>query len=392
MEPLSAAGSIAGLVSIGDVVLRKLYHYVDDARNAEKQVESLQNEVAALNGVLHSLYSVAQELEAGSTFTYSIRLDHVSSCLGTLHKLEDELNKNGFSDKRKVQKMMRKLTWPFKAINIKKFIEEIHRHRDNLGFALSADSMTGFLKCLSIQADISKQIIDIETRLRNKEDVETRITLDKKEQEILDHFLPVNPQPNFRTSVKLRYPTTGFWLKDHEAFSKWMDGSSTNLWLSGIPGAGKTVLSGLVIEECLARTKPERAVAFFYCDYNNSQSQIIANILSALVSQIARQNKESFRLLNAFHDQIHPQNQLKRDPEVDELVELFHKMSSIFEDVRIIVDGLDECGDKSRPVSRVLKSLATDDGSKILPILILLLPIVWNTNLKIEPQAPRLLC
>jgi hypothetical protein len=74
MDPLSVVGSIAGIISLADVVFRKLFHYVQDIKNAEKEARDLKNEVAALSGVLHNLQLVARDLEA----------DHASSYVRTL--------------------------------------------------------------------------------------------------------------------------------------------------------------------------------------------------------------------------------------------------------------------------------------------------------------------
>jgi hypothetical protein len=62
-DPLSVAGSLAGLASLGDVVFTKLYHYVKSVKGAEKEVLSLKKEVEILNGILHNLVLVAQDLE-----------------------------------------------------------------------------------------------------------------------------------------------------------------------------------------------------------------------------------------------------------------------------------------------------------------------------------------
>jgi hypothetical protein len=57
-DPLSVAGSIAGLVSL-------VYHYVKTVKKAEKEVVDLRNEVIALTGILHNLEIVALDLEQG---------------------------------------------------------------------------------------------------------------------------------------------------------------------------------------------------------------------------------------------------------------------------------------------------------------------------------------
>jgi hypothetical protein len=64
-DPLSVAGSIGGLVSLGDAVFRGIYHYIKTVKKAEKEVVDLRNEVIALTGILHNLEIVALDLEQG---------------------------------------------------------------------------------------------------------------------------------------------------------------------------------------------------------------------------------------------------------------------------------------------------------------------------------------
>jgi hypothetical protein len=357
MDPLSVAGSVAGLISLADTVFRKLFRYVKDVKNAEKDAQDLKSEVAALSGVLHNLHVVAQDLEADQVSTYSTRTGHVNSCLATLYKLDEILDKIGVSDRGKLRNTIHKLSWPFKSVNTKQFIEDIRQHRNNINLALSADCMTALLKCLSTQDELLKRVDDIDTRRLDKERIETRITMDLERQRILDYFLFVNPHENFKTSLKLRYPTTGFWLTENEIFSAWLRGTTSHLWLSGIPGAGKTVLSSLIIQECMNWASTERAVAFFYCDYKSLDSQNSVNILASIASQLARQNENSFQILKKYHTALHPQNQLKQSPELEQLIQLLRSMSSTFEDVRIVVDGLDECGSSTVEVLEALKSV-----------------------------------
>jgi hypothetical protein len=357
MDPLSVAGSVAGLVSLADTVFRKLFHYVKDVKNAEKDVQELKSEVAALSGVLHNLHVVAQDLEADHVSQYSTRAGHVNSCLATLYRLDENLTRIGLSDKGKLRNTIHKLSWPFKSVNIKQFIEDIHRHRNHLNFALSADSMTALVKCLSTQDELLKRVNTIDIRLLDREHIETRITIDKERRGILDHFLFVDPYENFKTSLRLRYPTTGFWLTENDTYLRWLRDSSTQLWLSGIPGAGKTVLSSLIIQDCMNRATTERAVSFFYCDYKSPNSQNTVNILSSIASQLARQNEDSFRFLKSYHTTLHPEHQLKQSPEKEQLIRLLRCMSSTFEDVRIVVDGVDECGSSTVEVLEAFKSV-----------------------------------
>ncbi|CAN9442142.1 unnamed protein product [Alternaria alternata] len=313
MDPLSVAGSIAGLISLSDTIFRKLYHYVKDVKNAEKEVQDLKNEVAALNGVLHNLHLIAQDLETSSLQDISIRPDHINSCLATLYQLDEKMNKAAIFDKGKIRATVHKLSWPFKSVNAKKFLEDIRSHRNYLNFALSADTMAALLQCLSKQDQLLSNVVGLETRLRDKQNIDTKIVVNAERRKILDNFLSVNPEDSFRTNTRIRHATTGFWLTRTDEFTKWMQGSNLHLWLSGIPGAGKTILSSLIIQQCLKQAADDRA--------------------------------------------------LRRSPEVQELIELLRNMSKLFEDVRLIVDGIDECNENAGEVARQLRSLGNDHAA-----------------------------
>jgi hypothetical protein len=360
MDPLSVAGSISGLISLSDTIFRKLYHYVKDVKSAEKEVKTLKNEVAALSGVLHNLQLIAQDLETSELQNNSIRLDHIDACLNTLYKLKDNIEKAGIFDKGKIRSTVHKLSWPFKAVDTKKFVDDIRGHRDHLNFALSVDTMAALLQCLSKQDQLLSGVAGLETRLRDKQNIDTKIVVNAERQKILDNFLSVNPEDSFRTNTRIRHTTTGFWLTKNDEFTTWMQGSNLHLWLSGIPGAGKTILSSLIIQQCLNQATDDRAVAFFYCDYKNIRSQDVVQILSSLTSQLARQHESCFQLLKDYDNELRPQHQLRRSPEVEELIDLLRKMSNYFEDVRLIVDGLDECNEQAGEVARKLKSLGSD--------------------------------
>ncbi|KAG9185957.1 hypothetical protein G6011_02513 [Alternaria panax] len=371
MDPLSIAGSVSGLISLSDAVYRRLYHYVKDVRNAEKEVKDLKDEVGALSGVLHNLDLIAQDLENRSLRSHSIGQapGHIKTCISTLKKLLEKLNKVIVLDKGKFRAAMDKLKWPFKAGELKQFIEDIRGHRDNLSFALSADTMEVLLQCLSKQDDLLSGIASIENSLRNKEEIETKIVLDKERQEILDRFLSVNPQESFRMNIRIRHTTTGLWLTETDEFIEWMNGSDLHLWLTGIPGAGKTILSSLIIQQCMNQATNERAVAFFYCDYKSSSSQDLIRILSSLASQLSRQHENCFELLKAYDSRLRPEKQPQRSPEVEELISLLKEMSDVFEDVRLIVDGLDECNEHAGRVADTLRLLG--DGHATISMCLL---------------------
>jgi Cdc6-like AAA superfamily ATPase len=134
---------------------------------------------------------------------------------------------------------------------------------------------------------------------------------------------------------------------------------NSRLWLHGIPGAGKTILASLVIEEALKNADKEHAVAFFYCDYKNVASQRPVNILGSIASQIARQDEQCLHTLEDYYRSCNPQGSLQRSPKADDLRDLILHMATFFKDISIIVDGLDECGKTTVAAVELLDSFSS---------------------------------
>ncbi|KAH7123881.1 hypothetical protein B0J11DRAFT_324253 [Dendryphion nanum] len=368
-EALSVAGSIAGLISIGDVVFRRLYQFAKSAAGAEKEVVALKNEVASLTGVLHNLHVIAQELEDDSTIHNAIRIDHVKSCLATLYKIKSLLAKVDFPKDKTISRAIQKVKWPIKASETKTLSLEVHKHREVLSLALSADSMAVLLQSLSSQKDIVKHLDRIDKMLQKGERNELCISLDSERKSILRAFFTVEPRHYLETVLDLRHPTTGFWLEQHDTFQTWLHVAGSKLWLTGIPGAGKTVFSGLIIQECFAVMGPDTAVAYFYCDYKNKLSQDIVNIFSAISGQIAMKHEPSFLLLKQFYESLHLRDHMERKPKAAELIKLIHEMATGLDDVRIIIDGLDECGDQTRQAAGCIQELVSSQANISLVLL-----------------------
>ncbi|KAK9412874.1 hypothetical protein SUNI508_12287 [Seiridium unicorne] len=169
-----------------------------------------------------------------------------------------------------------------------------------------------------------------------------RVHLSTQQKVVRDFFMKVNPNEYFNMSLRLRYPSTGLWIRHSAAYQRWLDVPHSHLWLSGIAGAGKSVLAGTIIEDALQRSGEKIAVAFFYCDYRNEQSQRPLGILGAIAVQIALQSGEAFDILQEYYEKLHPSQGLEKQPEVEGLQDTLRKMVQSLERALIVVDGIDE--------------------------------------------------
>ncbi|KAK8067373.1 hypothetical protein PG997_014120 [Apiospora hydei] len=267
-DPLSIAASIAGVVTLADLVFGRLYKYVKTARDAPNEVKELAAMVNDLGGLLNSLARLARALQ-GETFDVSLRMQHADTCSFILSKLDKifqkadkDLEKSGQLDK-----FQRKLKWPFSTSQIKEYVSELSIHKESMSLALSADSMNGLLQCLSFERKILDTTEEIRLDVKETRKITTLIEESSERTKVLESFLKHNPQESYEMSLSLRHPRTGFWLLRLPAFQTWLENPGSKLWLSGITGAGKTVLAASIIEAALARSNENVAVAFYFCDY-----------------------------------------------------------------------------------------------------------------------------
>ncbi|KAI3394860.1 hypothetical protein diail_2147 [Diaporthe ilicicola] len=366
-DPLSLAASLAGLVSLADSVFRHVYRYVRGVSAAKEEISNIAQELQSLTGVLRSIQALAEGLEEdGNTYDPAIRVHHVYHCEQTLNKIHDRM-------KRAVQKVeksrsrdgiMQQLKWPFSKSETLEVLEELERHKSTMNLGIGTDSMHKMQMLLSKQKETD--VVVSETR-QVVHELRTEILVDAKKRRVLEFFMDtakVNPQTSLDTNIKIRHPMTGLWLTESPVFIQWLDTPGSNIWLSGIPGGGKTVLAGAVTQETLthASQSPELGAAFFFCDYKNEETLKSTNIIGALASQLARQKDKAFDLLQEYYDDLHPVDSLPKKADSDDLRALVGKMCELFNQVSVVIDGVDECGDGMDEVAEMLSDLASNSS------------------------------
>ncbi|TDZ40656.1 hypothetical protein C8035_v005494 [Colletotrichum spinosum] len=123
-------------------------------------------------------------------------------------------------------------------------------------------------------------------------------------------------------------------------FQHWLSKSDSKLWLKGIPGAGKTVLAASIIEAALERSTESTPTAFFFCDYKDTRTQVVENILGALAYQLAIQKEDAFKMLERYYEELNPGNGLPKQSSRKGLEKLLGKMLKIYDHAYLIVDVL----------------------------------------------------
>ncbi|KAL0767985.1 hypothetical protein CaCOL14_008960 [Colletotrichum acutatum] len=354
-DPLSIAASIAGLLSLADIVFLRLSKYIRSAKNAEKEISDLREEVNLVGGTINMLSRLATALEAEDESPIeSFRMHHIDGCAAILSEIVNKTKK--YEDKSGGK--LKRLIWPYTSSKTKEMLADLSRHKENMNLALSATSLETLLRYLAKEEERDRTTAQIRADVQKIKKIAVRIQEDIERRRILQFFLEYNPQSNYDMSVKLRHPRTGLWLERHSSFQQWLRNQGSRLWLSGIPGAGKTVLAGLIIGHALARSSDTVAVGFFFCDYKNEATQSPVSILGGLANQLARQSEEACSMLEEYYSELHPERGLPRPANSEDLERIIIRMSQVFEHTYLVVDGLDECGDHAEEIVEALCSIA----------------------------------
>ncbi|CAI7574998.1 unnamed protein product [Penicillium glandicola] len=138
-------------------------------------------------------------------------------------------------------------------------------------------------------------------------------------------------------------PQAGAWLLRHDHFYSWKERNTNHiLWVNGIPGAGKTVLASIIIEDCLKMQS--KCTIWFYFKTGDVQRNSFLSFACSVISQLLEKNTD---LLPYIHAEMCRKGKrtLSSESLAKELLELMMRNSG---EVCIIVDGLDECSKVER--------------------------------------------
>lgn len=359
MDPLSVAGSIAGLVTLADALFRGVFKFCRTVSEASKEIKNLANQLQSFAGVLHSLELLATALEQDGTRT-TLQMAHISDATKLLEEIKARLSiQMSKMESSNIGSVHQSLKWPFTKTRTTELCQKLAQQQQVMGLALQAESLSHLVKLLGNDKEIKKELASIQIGVENLQML-TRVEVNAERGRILDFFLKVNPQANLDMARKLRHPGTGTWLTESPRFQQWIETAGSKMWLSGIPGAGKTVLAGAVIQMALEKGKnsPKVGIAFFFCDYKDEKATLLPNILGAMASQLARQNDKAFDEVQKLYESLHPPNGLTKDPESDALQDCLEEIFKCFDQVILVVDGLDECGDNTVEVTEALATIA----------------------------------
>ncbi|KAK6349927.1 hypothetical protein TWF696_006186 [Orbilia brochopaga] len=169
-----------------------------------------------------------------------------------------------------------------------------------------------------------------------------RSKLDGKEDiEILNWLTPIDYGPRQSDYLRRRQPGTGEWLLASNEYNTWLEHKHV-LFCPGIPGAGKTILTSIVIDNLTTRFSSDLTVgiAYVYCNFKRSYEQKFDDLLKSLLKQLAEQCQHS---LPSSVKELHNKHRPRRtQPSYEEIVQAIRSVIKTYSRVFVIIDAVDE--------------------------------------------------
>ncbi|KAL4789263.1 ankyrin [Aspergillus venezuelensis] len=164
-----------------------------------------------------------------------------------------------------------------------------------------------------------------------------------EELEALDWLTPINYGPRQSHFLRARQPGTSQWLIESVKYRDWRKADKKTLLCSGIPGAGKTILTAVVIDDLTAQctSKHNLGLAYIYCDFLRKNDQNVENLLASILKQLSHFRSPLPTGVKELYEQ-HQDRQTR--PSLKELVRGLQHVVPLYAKVFVVIDALDECG------------------------------------------------
>jgi hypothetical protein len=187
-------------------------------------------------------------------------------------------------------------------------------------------------------ADVQERIIDmsrgVNTLLRRQHNQE--------HEQILKWLTPIDYAPQQTDYIRRRQPGTGYWLLDSAEYQTWLKVGKQSLFCPGIPGAGKTILTSIVVNDLCKRYRNNATVgiAYVYCNFQQKDDQKAQGLLASLLKQLSQEQPSLPESVKALYDHC---KEKRIEPSLDEISRSLQSVAAMYSRVFIIVDALDEC-------------------------------------------------
>ena len=340
MDPLSLSVTLIALLQATTSVVK----YIRDIKDGKEEREVLITEMSRLLQLLDKLKKELDEAEEEDPWFESyMTLTGPNNTFEKLQQLVSKLDKE-LQPQSQFRRLGQKFSWPLSKSRVKETLESIGRYSADIEHVLSRGHF-----------DLSKATYsDVRTLGERVGEREAQETFDA----VVSWLSPLRSEAR-QSELVCSAVAAGKWLFESSEFQGWIEGQCRTLMCSGAPGAGKTMLSSLVIDH-LQRTLDvsKTPILYLYLTHKESREQSLTNLIGSLLKQLVQHKGQP--VSKTVQDIYMDGKKKEMGPTVEKIYGLFKEELTASSKVYIIVDALDESAEDTRKdlIDHLLKTSA----------------------------------
>ncbi|KAI9654070.1 MAG: hypothetical protein M1821_006781 [Bathelium mastoideum] len=390
-------GLISSIAQLADSS-HKVVVFIDSLKNASKDQKELFGELKVFLPILYSLLDKTHDQR-------SQNLDQ--EWLDAMRKLKpalDELvltlgrmtNQLPVQSGSKLKTFTGNVGWVLTQEKYKKVLSRIERIKSTILVALNQSTSDLLLAIKKEMAGIQEETVLIK-HVATKLDITARaleeLGSDRNSNTRLE-TLDWLPHLNFvniqHEKIKTRHPDTGVWLLESPEYLSWINSQGKTIWCPGIPGAGKSVMASIVVDDLRHRFERDNnvAVGCAFFDYAKLDKQrntdVLCDVYRQFLHDLESLPQELIELRTDCKRQHHKPCGV---PEITRLLQVeLARRSTVY----VIIDAFDECrDDRARELLDILRSLGNHVNLLITSRDIESIASQLGTHDKLEIKASR---
>lgn len=159
---------------------------------------------------------------------------------------------------------------------------------------------------------------------------------------MLDWLTPIDYAAQQSDFVSRWQAGTGQWLLESVEFQAWVETDQQVLFCPGIPRAGKTILTSIVVDYLYTKFLKDAniGIAYLYCNFCRKDEQKAEELLASLLKQLARGLSSLPESVKSLYDS-HKDKRTR--PTFNEISATLQSVGALYSRIFIVVDALDEC-------------------------------------------------
>ncbi|KAL2028232.1 hypothetical protein VTO58DRAFT_110920 [Aureobasidium pullulans] len=234
-----------------------------------------------------------------------------------------------------------------------------HKNKEWQGYS----AMTAAAYTRELLSDISPNNVEREEVLANSLKELTskinHINVAQTSEKIRRWLKAPDPSVNHKKALKAHHRGTGQWFLASNEFLHWKQESRSFLWLHGLSGCGKTVLSSTIIQHLLEETN--FSTFYFYFDFSRQDQQEHEDMVRYLLDQVYDKSPEAKKAIDVLFEL---NDKGKQQPGVTQMEKVLAAIFRQLDRVTIVLDALDE-SQKSDQIIGWCRGIFQSEGSMV---------------------------